>query len=353
MRQALSTSRPRVFLASNLMTARLGNRAVMEDLHERLLALGYDALTASRHPSWLGRTTELFTRALVDRRRYDVGVVDVYSGNAFLWAEGLSLELHALRRPFVLVLRGGSLPAFAARYPTRVRACLNRADAVVAPSGYLVEQMKPYRRGIELIPNPLPIDRYRFRLREAPRPELVWLRTFRAFYNPTLAVRVVALLADEFPRLRLAMYGHDDGDGSLQASQSLAAELGVSHRIRFAGSVPKPAVPEHLDAGDILLNTPQTDNTPVSVMEAMAGGMCVVSTDVGGLPYLLRHDADALLVPRDEPYAMAGAVRRILTEQDLACRLSAAARASAEAWDWTCVLPQWTELLGRVSRGRR
>ena len=103
-----------------------------------------------------------------------------------------------------------------------------------------------------------------------------------------------------------------------------------------------------MDRGDIFLNTTNVDNTPVSVLEAMACGLCIVTTNVGGIPHLLEHEHDALLVPSDDPAAMAAAVRRILTETGLAARLSHHARAKAERMDWSVVLPQWESLIRAV-----
>ncbi|HMV50604.1 MAG TPA: glycosyltransferase family 4 protein, partial [Blastocatellia bacterium] len=85
------------------------------------------------------------------------------------------------------------------------------------------------------------------------------------------------------------------------------------------------------------------------VIEAMAGGLCIVSTNAGGLPYLLEDGEDALLVPPNDPGAMAAAVRRLLTEAGLAERLSRNARRKAESFDWSAVLPQWRTLLRRVA----
>jgi glycosyltransferase involved in cell wall biosynthesis len=93
------------------------------------------------------------------------------------------------------------------------------------------------------------------------------------------------------------------------------------------------------------------DNTPVSVLEAMACGLCVVSTRVGGIPYLLQHGRDALLVPPNDPEAMAAAVRRVLTEPALAESLSHNARLKAEQFDWSAILPQWQALLASVAEG--
>jgi glycosyltransferase involved in cell wall biosynthesis len=259
--------------------------------------------------------------------------------------------LRRVGKPYVLTLHGGNLPNYARRLPDRVRRLLESARAVTTPSDYLRNQMSAYRSDLQLLPNALDLQAYRFRRRTQPQPALVWLRAFHEIYNPTLAPRVVQLLAADFPELRLIMVGPDKGDGSLENTREAARQLGVLDRLSFPGSVPKADTPSWLEKGDIFLNTPDVDNTPVSVIEALASGLCVVSTNVGGMPYLLEHERDALLVPPDDPVAMAAAVRRLLTEPELADRLSVAARAKAEHHDWAVVLPQWEALLRAVANG--
>jgi glycosyltransferase involved in cell wall biosynthesis len=104
-------------------------------------------------------------------------------------------------------------------------------------------------------------------------------------------------------------------------------------------------VADWLNHGDVFLNTTNEDNTPVSVLEAMACGLCVVSTEVGGIPHLLAHEVDSLLVPPNDVTAMAAAVRRVLTERGLAEKLSRNGRLKTEQFDWSVVMPQWKELL--------
>jgi glycosyltransferase involved in cell wall biosynthesis len=227
---------------------------------------------------------------------------------------------------------------------------LASAAKVTAPSGYLREQMSDYRPDIVLLPNPLELANYLFRERAEPQPQIIWLRAFNSGYNPSLAAKVVALLRNDFPDIHLLMIGRDKGDGSFQAFQQMVESLGVGDHVDCPGGVAKSDVPSWLNKGDIFLNTTNVDNTPVSVMEAMACGLCVVSTNVGGIPYLLDHERDALLVPPNDPEAMAAAVRRILTEPDLAVRLSRNARRKAEQFDWGTILPQWEELLMTVAR---
>jgi glycosyltransferase involved in cell wall biosynthesis len=334
-----------VLLVGNFLSATLGGNSVCEDLAERLVSLGWPVLTTSSQPARLSRLCDMLITVLRQRHSYRVAHVDVYSGPAFLWAEAVCRTLQLIKKPYVLTLHGGNLPAFARRWPGRVRRLLLSAAAVTTPSRFLLEEIAPYRSDLRLQPNPLETNSYTIRLRGRPQPRLVWLRALHSVYNPTLAARVVALLAADFPDIELTMIGRDKGDGCLQIVQQTAIELGVADRISFPGKVPRAAVADWLDKADIFLNTAEVDNTPLSVMEAMASGMCIVSTNVGGIPYLLEHDADALLVPPRDEVAMAAAVRRVLTEPGLAERLSRNAHQKAKQFDWSIVLPQWDELL--------
>ncbi|MDD1777079.1 MAG: glycosyltransferase family 4 protein [Candidatus Helarchaeota archaeon] len=294
----------------------------------------------------------MITTAWRRRREYEVAYVEVYSGKAFFWAQAVCLVLRLAAKPYVLNLHGGALPSFARRWPGPVTRLLHSAVAVVTPSPYLFEKMKPYCQGLHIIPNGLSLQSYPPKIRVRPRPHLVWLRAFHTIYNPTLAPRVLSLLHKEFPDINLVMVGPDKEDGSLSQTRQTASDFGVANMVDFPGQVAKEEVPLWLQKGDIFLNTTDVDNTPVSVIEAMACGLCIVSTDVGGIPYLLQHEHDALLVPPDDPDAMARAVQRIFAEPGLAEYLSRNARQKAEHFDWSLILPKWEELFTMVAERR-
>lgn len=337
-----------LFVGNFLSHVPQRTRHVGEDLAARLIDSGRPVLTTSHKLARLPRLLDMVSTIWLKRRNYAVAHVDVFSGDAFLWAEAACRTLRYVGKPFVLTLHGGKLPDFARRHPHRVRSLLNSAVAVTTPSQYLFEQMAQYRADLLLHPNALDLSAYRFRLRVQPRPDLVWLRAFCKIYNPSLAPRVLAQLAKDFPEINLTMIGPDKGDGSLQAMREVATAAGVAGRIALPGKVSKLEVPACLDKADLFLNTTNVDNTPVSVMEAMACGLCIVSTDVGGIPYLLEHEKDSLLVPPDNPRAMAAAIHRILTEPGLAAFLSLNARRKVERLDWSVLLPKWQQLLEGV-----
>jgi glycosyltransferase involved in cell wall biosynthesis len=347
------TDRVAVLLVSSYLPSQTGTRAVSEDLGLRLRQEGWPVLMTSRRVGKVQRLMDMLSTVWRERNRYEVAIVDVYSGLAFVWCEAVCRLLRSLGKPYVLTLHGGNLPAFAARHAARVRLHLAGAAAVTAPSPYLLRCLGAYRSGLRLLPNPLDLGTYPYGRRDCVQPRLMWLRAFHRIYNPALAPKVLANLHGVLPGATLMMAGPDKSDGSLEEAQQAARVLGVESSVRWFASVPKSEVPRWLEQGDIFLNTTNVDNTPVSVLEAMACGLCVVSTNVGGIPYLLRHEHDSLLVPPDDAEAMAAAVSRLITIPGLAGRLSANARRAVERFDWSFVLPEWQRLLCEVAGGRQ
>lgn len=337
-----------VLIVGNFLSAKKGSRDVCEELAIRLPESGWPVITTSSRLSRFLRLVDMLWTAWRSRDQYNVALVDVFSGPAFFWAEAVCWLLGRLSKPHILTLHGGNLPSFARRWPGRVRRLLTSASAVTTPSRYLLEEMAIYRSDLVLLPNPVDISIYSYHLRANPKPTVIWLRAFHTIYNPLLAAKAIARLRGDFPEIQLTMVGPDKGDGSFEAFKAAVHELDIKEQVHCPGGVPKHTVSEWLNRSDIFLNTTNVDNTPVSVIEAMACGLCVVSTNAGGVPYLLEDECDALLVPPNDPQAMADAIRRILTEPGLAERLSRNARAKAEQFDWSIVLPQWEALLTSV-----
>lgn len=354
----MTTATPRVLFVGAALSEIRETRAVNEDLEARLRRAGWRTVAASSRRNPVARALHLVARVWTHRREYDVAYVDVYSGRAFLWAAAAGWLLRRLGKPYVLALRGGGLPETARRRPGSVRRLFQGAAAVVAPSGYLRDRMASAGVRAEVIPNPLYLERYPFRAPDRPRPRLVWLRSFHDIYNPVLAVDVVGRLVGRHGDVRLDMVGPVADAEVRRAVTERAVALGIEDRVRVGSGVTKEGVPSRMARGDIFLNTSDVDNTPVTVLEAMACGLCVVSTDVGGIPYLLEDGETALLVPPDAPEAMARAVDRLLTEPGLAARLSRQGRAMVERMGWDTLQPRWESVFieawasGRDASGR-
>lgn len=344
-------NRKAILYIGNFLSSSTGIRYICEELSERLEKRGWSILRTSTFSGRLQKLVDMLKTAWSCRSSYSLAVVDVYSGNAFIWAEAVCRLLRFLRKPYVLSIRGGAMAGFARRWPSRVSHLLMSASLVTTPSLFLKDHLGTYRDDIQYLPNAIDIQCYPFRQRISSGPRLCWLRAFRDIYNPALAVRTLALLVKEFPAITLAMFGPDMKDGSLQKVQCLAEELKVIEHIKIHGALAKSKVPLVLNESDIFINTTRYESFGVAVMEAAADGLCIVSTNVGEIPYLWKHGEDALIVRNDDPEAMADACRSILSENTLAEKLSFNARRKSERFDWGNTIPQWEQILTSVALG--
>jgi glycosyltransferase involved in cell wall biosynthesis len=337
-----------VLMVGNFLSSWLGTRSVCEDLAEKLRTAGFQVITTSARKSRVARMIDILGTIWTNRKRFQVAQIDVYSGPAFFWAQAACWLIRQLGKPYILSLHGGNLPEFSGRSSGRVARLLRSAAAVTSPSPYLRERMNSYCDAIQLLPNPLNLADHPFAPRAEVRPRLVWVRAFHEIYNPCLAAEVVSLLQKEFPEVSLTMIGPDKDQTTLRDFRERIEALGIKDRVEILGPVDKTRISEKLNENDIFLNTANIDNTPMSVLEAMACGLCVVSTNVGGIPYLLSHEQNAMLVPSANPQAMADAVRKVLLDSRLASRLSQNAFATSQKSDYNSVLPIWGKLLHGV-----
>lgn len=338
-------------MVGNFLCADKLNKCVAEDLASHLGKAGWTVLRVSEKKNKFLRLFDMLKKVLIYRRKYAVAHIDVYSGRAFIWAEAVCRLLRYFKKPYVITLHGGNLPSFAQQWPRSVRALLSSASAVTPPSFYMAEQMAAFRKEIIVILNPISIENYLFKLRQNPQPMLVWLRAFHKIYNPSLALQVLALLVKRIPSTHLHMTGFDKYDGSLKTVRRLCVELGIVNNVTFYGAIKKSEISDFLNRGDIFLNTATVDNSPISVLEAMACGLDVVRTNVGGIPYLLENEKDALLFLPMTFQPWPGAIQKILTDTRLAVALSQNARAKAEQHYGACVLPRWERLFTERQSG--
>lgn len=80
--------------------------------------------------------------------------------------------------------------------------------------------------------------------------------------------------------------------------EELACRLGLADVVTFTGRVDNEGMAALYQSADIMINPSLVDNMPISLLEALASSVPVVSTDVGGVPFMVEHEKTALLVPR-------------------------------------------------------
>lgn len=239
--------------------------------------------------------------------------------------------------PVVVNYRGGEAPEFLARSRASIRRSMDRAERLVVPSRFLQEVFAAHGMRAEIVPNIVDLDRFRPRAdRGAPVPHLVVGRNLESIYDNETALRAFAIVRRRFPSALITLAGSGPEELPLR---DLVDRLGLSGSVRFAGRLDRDSMAELYRSADIVLNPSLADNMPNSVLEAMACGVPVVSTDVGGIPFMVQQEVTALLVPPRGVEAMAAAAVRLLDDPLLYARLVDAALLEVERCTWEKVAP--------------
>lgn len=248
--------------------------------------------------------------------------------------------------PVIVNYRGGEARAFFERSFRWVGPMMRRASSIVVPSGYLQQVFSEY--GLESLVVPNIIDLDLFNAAELPQPSettdsgkpftFAITRNLERIYGIDAAIRALASLRAQGLDVALDIAGSGPEEGALKA---LASDLQLGDAVRFLGRLNREEVAALYRRADAALNPTTVDNMPNSVIEALASAVPVISSDVGGVPFIVTHEESALLVPVGDVRAMASAMERLLVSPDLRTRLVVAGLESVRDYAWPVVRGQW------------
>jgi len=317
---------------------------VIDTLGPLLEREGYIVSYAGTYKIQAIRFIEIILKVVFIGRKANYVLIDTYSTSAFWFAYWAGLMARLIKVPYITILHGGDLPSRLTKSKRLCNDLFKHSHANVAISGYLKHEFEERGIKVTLIPNIINIKNYPFKLREKMRPRLLWVRSFHRQYNPNMAADVLKKLSRIYPEAELCMVGPDK-DGSMEDFRNYVNELGMGEQIKITGLLKKEEWIKLAEDYDFFINTTNVDNTPISVIEAMALGLNVISTDPGGIPFLLNNDIDSVLVQRGDACAMATEIEKLIKNPAKVGALSKAARDKAEGFDYIHVLNQWCELL--------
>lgn len=271
-------------------------------------------------------------------------IIDVYSTNAFYFAYSLSMLSWMFNKKYILFLHGGNLPFRFEKSKKMVTMIFSKAHKIIAPSAYLKNYFEDKGFGIEHIPNIIELDHYPFKLRENIKPHILALRGFGKPYNPLMTLRAINELKNSIPDLKLLMLGNINDYYYGEVVNYIEA-----HQLQKMVTIkPKCSRDEWVAISkdyDIMVSNPVIDNTPVSLIEGMALGMCIISTNVGGVPFLVTNELDSLLINDNDSEALSNTVLELTINNEKARNLSLNARLHAEECDWNKIKMSWYSII--------
>ena len=327
----------------NYLSSKRSNVSSIHVLGALLEGEGYKVYYSSSKENKVLRLMAMLYSCFKYRHEADIVLIDTYSTLNFYYALLCSQWCRMLGLPYICNLNGGNLPNRLKRNPSLCHLIFNHAIKNVAPSQYLKNAFEFHGyTNVLYIPNTIEIKNYPFRSRVYDAPKLLWVRAFAKLYNPEMAVRVLKTLKDRGYGAALCMVG-PDSDGTLSKVQQLATDLNVE--VAFTGKLTKAEWIERSKSYNVFINTTNFDNTPLSVIEAMALGLPVVSTNVGGMPFLIKDQEQGVLVPQNDINAMAEAIVQLFEFPEQREAMIANARQLAETFDWQKVKTLWEAVI--------
>ncbi len=337
---------PRLLYIGNKLSAFGSTPTSVEYLGNLLERNQYQVMYAGDKKNKIIRMLNIVKMLVFHRSQYDLILIDVYSTLAFYFAMIGAFIARILNKPYIPILHGGDLPARFAKSPSMIKSLLNQAQVVVSPSNFLYHYFKDagFSR-LHWIANPISVVNYPFMERGKIRPNLLWLRSFHTIYNPVMAIHVLKKVIMKYPSAKLVMIGPDKDGIALDECKKWVDEYEMADHISILGKLSKQEWIDISSSCDIFINTTNFDNAPVSVIEAMALGFAVVSTNVGGIPFLVKDGHDALLVNANDVDAMIEKIEYLLSNPEITKMISCNARASAMEFDDELVIKKWNQVL--------
>jgi glycosyltransferase involved in cell wall biosynthesis len=315
----------------------------IEFITPKLREEGYNVLTYSDKKNKGLRFLDMCSSIIKNHRKVDVVLIDTYSTLNFWYAYVCAKIARFYSVPYICILRGGNLPEKLEKDPRRTKNLFNYAKANITLSAYLKYEFN--QKGFSnlvYIPNSIAIQLYKFKLRDKIQPKLLWVRSFAEIYNPELAIFIFEELKKLYPNAELCMVG-PEVNGKLEECKKLAAHKNL--KVKFTGRLEKETWLQLSRDYDLFINTTNFDNTPISVIEAMALGLPVISTNVGGLPYLIEHNKDGVLVEKQKITPFVQEIQRMVEDPQRTKQFSETARKKVENFDWEVVKAKWDAVL--------
>ena len=278
-------------------------------------------------------------------------VVHVFSASysSFLLAPlPAMLVAGALGRPVVLNYHSGEAADHLQRSPI-ARRMLARVACNVVPSPFLADVFARFGLPATVVPNIIDLDRFAFRERDPLRPRFLSTRNLGYPYNVACTLRAFRMIQDRRPDASLTVVGSGPDEAALR---QLAIELRLN-QVQFLGRVPPDAIAGIYAEHDIYIQSPDIDNMPLSVIEAFATGLPVVSTEAGGMPAILEPGQHGLLAPIGDHAALARASLSLLDHPDRARAFARAAHATCAPYTWGAARGQWIAVYRAAAAQKR
>jgi glycosyltransferase involved in cell wall biosynthesis len=294
--------------------------------------------------------TELLYLPRVVRHALWADVFHIFSAGLYsytLWTIPALIVGRLFGTKLIVNYRDGQAEEHLRNFASAART-MRMADAIVSPTGFLVNIFARYNLTARVIPNVIDPETFIYRRRAKLRPLIMTNRILEPLYNIECILRAFRIVQHSYPDARLTIAHVGPSEAQLR---ELAASLELRH-CEFIGKVPPSRMAQLYDGADIYVTTPNIDCMPGSLLECMASGLPIVATRAGGIPYIVTDEETALLIEPDDHVGAARQMIRLLQDESLVRRLTEAGRREVEKYRLAPIRDQWVNLYRQLTGAR-
>ena len=233
--------------------------------------------------------------------------------NFFLFTFPAAIMGKLYRKKVIIHYHGGAAKDFFKTWGFAAKFALNLADIIIVPSKFLQSVFKEIGYDSIIIGNITNLDRFHFCKRVKFDPHFLITRHLEHIYNIGFAIRAFAEVCKKFPDAQLDILG----DGTERDKLiEIANASGYAESIHFHGTVTNEEIVQFYNTASISLNTSLVDNLPISILEAFASGCVVVTSDSGGIPYIVENHKTGILIDINKQTSLVDAVNWIINHPE-------------------------------------
>lgn len=333
----------KILYIGNNLSSKEKNITTIKILSDYLTSEGCTVFIASSKEHKVFRLIDMMIQT-INKRKVDYLLIDTYSTINFYYAFIVSQIARIFNIKYIPILHGGNLPNRIKTSKYLSNLIFKNSYCNIAPSNYLKEEFEKNGYQTNHIPNIIDIKKYIFLKRNIIIPKLLWVRSINEIYNPLMAVKVLKEVKKTYPDAILCMIGPNKNDYFNDVLNSVK-QLNLETSIEFTGSMKKEAWHKKSNDFNIFINTSNLDNMPVTIIEAMALGLPVISTNVGGIPYLISDNVNGKLVSENAVSDMSKKIISLVNNSEEVNSMVLKARKEVEKYDWSLVRNSWIKLL--------
>lgn len=249
-----------------------------------------------------------------------------------------------LKVPVVINYRGGEAETFFQRSIRWVRPSIEKVGCIAVPSGFLQSVFSGFGMDTTIVPNIIDLERFKCsgdKVLNREAPHIVVCRNLEPIYDVATAVRAFSLILSQIPGSRLSVAGEGPDRQMLEA---LTRELSINDSVKFTGRLDLDGMQHLYASADLMLNASRVDNMPNALLEAMSAGVPIVTTDAGGIPYMVEQGKTAYLISVGDWKSMGEAAATILSDSEQHANLARACTDGVSIYQWESVKPMWMQV---------